>query len=136
MKKRRVMGFGTFDAVHPGHLFYLKELRKLGDELFIVIARDRNVEKIKSKAPHFSEEVRKQHVEETGLADKVILGNEDDYYQVLRDYQPDILGFGYDQRADERKIRAQFPQVEIVRIEAYEPEKYKSSIVKAEQNRI
>jgi len=124
------MGFGTFDAVHPGHFFYLNQLKALGDELFVVIARNSSVEKLKGNAPHFDEELRKEHVEEIGVADRVILGDESDFFKVLRDYQPDILGFGYDQRVNLEDIKAQFPKMAVMRIEAFEPDKHKSSIIK------
>ncbi|MBT4351769.1 adenylyltransferase/cytidyltransferase family protein, partial [archaeon] len=29
----KVMAFGTFDVIHPGHSFYLKRAKKLGKEL-------------------------------------------------------------------------------------------------------
>jgi FAD synthetase len=133
MKKRRVMGFGTFDAFHPGHLFYLKQLKVLGGELFIVIARDKNVERIKGKAPHFKEMERLSAVEEAGIADRVILGHESDFFQVLREHAPDILGFGYDQRVDIEAIQADFPHIEIARLEAHQPHRFKSSLIKAER---
>ena len=129
-KRRLVMGFGTFDAVHPGHLFYLGELGKLGDELLIVIARDANVERIKGKPPHFTEEERKQAVVQTGLADRVILGNHGDVLQVLRDFQPDFLGFGYDQRVNIEELKEKFPEIEMIRLDSHEPHKYKSSLIK------
>ncbi len=126
------MGFGTFDAVHPGHLFYLNELKKLGDELLIVIARDANVEQIKGKRPHFSEEERKQAIIDTSLPNRVILGHEDDFFKVLRDHKPHILGFGYDQRVDLDELKTQFPHIKMVRLESHEPHRYKSSLIKAE----
>lgn len=127
--RRLVMGFGTFDAVHPGHLFYLSELKKLGDELLIVIARDSNVERIKGKKPHFNEDERLKSILETGLPDRVILGYETDFMKVLRDHQPQVLGFGYDQRVDIEGLKAQFPRIEMIRLKAYEPHKYKSSLI-------
>jgi len=42
-----VMTFGTFDRFHPGHEYYLREAKKLGDSLLTVIARDVTVIKIK-----------------------------------------------------------------------------------------
>ena len=30
----RVVATGTFDLLHPGHLYYLEESRRLGDELW------------------------------------------------------------------------------------------------------
>lgn len=125
------MGFGTFDAVHPGHLFYLSQLKKLGDELIVVIARDANVERIKGKRPHFEEKERLRAVAATGLADRVILGHETDFMKVLHAHKPHVVGFGYDQRVDMISLKVQFPNVEMVRLEAYEPHKYKSSLIKA-----
>ena len=121
------MGFGTFDHFHPGHAFYLSQLRQLGGRLFVVVARDRNVERVKALQATHSEKERLAAVKASGLADEVILGNQEDIYQVLRDYQPDVVGLGYDQRANEDKIREILPDVEIMRIGSFKPEKHKSS---------
>jgi FAD synthetase len=126
----KVMGFGTFDAFHPGHLFYLKELKKMGDELIVVIARDQNVKRIKGSEPHFDENTRRRAVIETGVADKVVLGHEEDFYEVIRSHQPHVLGFGYDQRVNVEKLMDSFPAIEIRRTPPHFPEKYKSSIIK------
>ncbi len=125
------MGFGTFDAFHPGHLFYLKELKKLADRLIVVIALDSNVKKIKGKAPLFAQQARMEAVKKSGVADLVRLGNKSDFFEVIREHKPDILGFGYDQRVNEKDILAVFPDIKIVRIGAYDSHKYKSSIIKA-----
>ena len=61
---------------------------------------------------------------------EVILGHESDIFAPIRERTPDLLSFGYDQRVPEEKIRELFPAIEIVRIEAYEPEKHKSSILR------
>ena len=124
------MGFGTFDAVHPGHLFYLRELKKLGDDLTIVIARDSNVTRIKGKAPYCDECRRMQAVADTGIADSVVLGDERDFMKVIDTFKPHVLGFGYDQRVDIEKLKSKYPHIEMVRLEAHEPEKYKSSLIK------
>lgn len=130
MSEKKVMGFGTFDALHPGHLFYLKQLRSLGDELIVVIARDSSVERIKGKAPHFDERARLKAVQAAGIADIVVLGNEDDFFRVVREHDPDVLGFGYDQRVDTEEIRRHFPRAEVLRIAPHKPERFKSSIIK------
>ncbi|MEI6711388.1 MAG: adenylyltransferase/cytidyltransferase family protein [bacterium] len=41
------MTFGTFDRFHPGHEYYLREAKKLGDTLITIVARDNTVERIK-----------------------------------------------------------------------------------------
>lgn len=123
------MGFGTFDGVHPGHLNYLDQLRELGNEVIIVIARDVSVENIKGRAASLNEVDRLKAVEETGKADLVVLGNEDDFYKVIREHQPNALGLGYDQRANVDMLGELFPETEIVRLHSFEPEKYKSSLL-------
>ncbi len=127
--KNKVMGFGTFDGLHPGHLSYLKQLKNLGKENIIVVARDINVKKIKNRLPHFNENDRIKAIEETKLMDAVLLGNENDFYKCIRDNKPDIIGLGYDQRADVKEIEKMFPKIKVVRLEAFEPEKHKSSII-------
>jgi FAD synthetase len=124
------MGFGTFDGLHPGHVSVLKQLRELGDEVFVVVARDKNVEKIKGFKPHLDEQKRLEAVLKTGLADHVLLGNEDNFYQCLIDHQPDVIGLGYDQRAVLSAIRKILPDVRIVRLKALKPHIFKSSLLK------
>ncbi|EQD52190.1 glycerol-3-phosphate cytidyltransferase, partial [mine drainage metagenome] len=43
----RVMATGVFDLLHPGHLYFLTEARKLGDELVVVVARDQTARRLK-----------------------------------------------------------------------------------------
>jgi FAD synthetase len=128
--KVRVMGFGTFDGLHPGHVSALKQLRELGDEIFVVIARDKNVEKIKGFTPHFDEQKRLEAVRKTGMADHVLLADERHFYQCLIDHQPDLLGLGYDQRADLDHLAQHFPKLRIERLKALKPHIFKTSLLK------
>jgi len=147
----KVIGFGTFDGLHPGHIYFLRALKKLTQtsaddllisasvgaddhpRLLIVVARDSNVLKIKGKKPKFNEHERVTAIQKTSLADEVILGNPNDFYECLRTYQPDIIGLGYDQYADLDYLKTHFPTIKIIRIDAFEPEKYKSSILNKNQ---
>ncbi len=61
---------------------------------------------------------------------RVILGHESDIFAPIREYCPDVLAFGYDQRVPEEKIRDLFPVIKIARIEGFETEKHKSSILR------
>lgn len=123
------MGFGTFDGLHPGHLFFIDQLRALGNELTLVVARDVNVEKIKGKQPKWKEKDRLQALRRLDPVDEVILGNFEDFYQCIRDHEPQVIGLGYDQKADEERLVQEFPEIELVRLEAFEPERYKSSLL-------
>ncbi|MFA6548064.1 MAG: adenylyltransferase/cytidyltransferase family protein, partial [Candidatus Magasanikbacteria bacterium] len=95
----KVMVFGTFDIIHPGHLYLLTEAKKLGDFLTVVIARDQTVAEVKGKTAKHNEIVRLKNISELQIADKVILGNDGDKYQVIKEEKPDIIALGYDQRA-------------------------------------
>ena len=39
-KKKIVLGYGHFSAIHPGHIRYLKEAKELGDTLIVAIKPD------------------------------------------------------------------------------------------------
>ena len=55
---KRVLCCGTFDYLHPGHISFLKQAARLGTELFVVVARDENVKRLKGRYPDHGEEER------------------------------------------------------------------------------
>jgi FAD synthetase len=130
LRAKRVMGFGTFDGLHPGHVSALKQLRELGNDVFVVVARDKNVKKIKGFTPHLDERKRLEAIWGTGLVDHALLGDEKHFYQCLIDHRPDVLGLGYDQRADLEHLAKHFPTIRIVRLKALKPHIFKTSILK------
>ncbi|MDP2974446.1 MAG: adenylyltransferase/cytidyltransferase family protein [Candidatus Diapherotrites archaeon] len=129
------MAFGTFDLLHPGHLHYLREAKALGDGLVVVVARDENVLKIKGKKPLNSEQQRLKAVEETGIAEKVVLGDREmRHWEIVRRFHPTVIALGYDQWPAIESLRKELNAVGlrplIERISAFEPHKYKSSKLK------
>jgi len=130
-----VMVFGTFDIFHRGHRHFLREAKKRGDNLIVVIARDVTVEKVKRKRPLYTEKERRQAVQESGLAEKVILGNRKDKYAVIRKYRPQVIALGYDQKFFVDKLQDKLKEfnlnnTQVVRLTAYYPQKYKSSLLR------
>lgn len=99
----RVLATGTFEILHPGHLLYLEEAKKLGDELFVVVARDVNVRRRK-RTPIIPEEQRVQMVSALKVVDKAMLGSERDMYEPLYTIKPDIITIGYDQDFNEEEL--------------------------------
>ena len=59
-------------------------------------------------------------------------------YAPVREYRPDVIALGYDQEAFveglERLVFDELLDIKIVRLEAYKPEKYKSSILREKKN--
>ncbi|MBU0625913.1 adenylyltransferase/cytidyltransferase family protein [Patescibacteria group bacterium] len=47
MKKKKVMLFGTFDILHPGHEYVFSQAKNYGDCVMVVLARDVTVKKVK-----------------------------------------------------------------------------------------
>jgi len=122
------MGFGTFDGIHKGHLDFFRQLKELGDKVYIVVARDKNVERAKCRPPRYKERERYEHLKKIKTIDKILMGHKDHFYQCVADHQPDVIGLGYDQRADTKILKLKFPHIKVVRLKPYQPEKYKSSI--------
>lgn len=130
-RKTKILACGTFDLLHAGHEFFLREAKKLGDELVVLVALDANVQKIKNKNPQDNTETRRKKVANLPYVDKVKMGDAEDFAQVLREENPDILALGYDQKipAQIPDFSQKFPQIKIVEISAHKPEKYKTSLL-------
>ena len=125
----RVVCAGTFDYFHPGHLDFLKQAKALGEELVVIIARDENVMKIKGIRTGHDENLRKRNVEQSGIPDKVVLGNLDgDLFHILNELSPDMVALGYDQRVSENEIKTRLPNCSVVRLKPFRPEEFKSSL--------
>ncbi len=100
------MASGVFDIVHLGHLHYLQEARKLGDELVVVVATDATVRKMKHE-PITPGKMRVELVAALKPVDRAVLGHEDDIYRTVEEVGPDIIALGYDQRFDEKELDMQ-----------------------------
>lgn len=119
----RVMATGVFDILHTGHLHYLKEARKLGDELFVVVATDATVRKQKHE-PITPERMRVELVDALKPVDHALLGSEGDMFEIVGQIGPDIIALGHDQQFDEaeleRKLRERGIGAKVVRLPRYE----------------
>jgi|SRR3990167_6903272 len=128
---KKVMVMGTFDLLHKGHLHLLKEAKKKGDYLVVLIARDATVKKVKGRKPYRSEKRRLTDVKNSGIADKVILGNLKDKYSALIKEKSDIICLGYDQKfftdSLPEKLRKRGINPKIIRLKAFKPQIYKTS---------
>ena len=100
----KVMATGTFDLLHMGHIYYLKEAKKLGDTLSVVVATDSTVRRLKHE-PVNPEKIRLNLIRELKVVDDAYIGHEDDMYKIVKDIKPDIIALGFDQLHDEDKIK-------------------------------
>ncbi|MBU6997541.1 MAG: adenylyltransferase/cytidyltransferase family protein [Theionarchaea archaeon] len=84
---------GTFDVLHPGHMYLLKEAAALGD-LYVIVARDCNINKRKII---FNEKERLAMIQSLKPVTKAILGDKEDFFRPIEDISPDYLFLGPDQ---------------------------------------
>lgn len=128
------MVFGVFDGVHEGHRYFLREAKKLGERLIVVIASDESAKSLKGKTPRMNFEERLRALEAEKLADEIVTGDETaGTWKVLERHQPDVIALGYDQKALKRSVESRlgefYPQPELALIGPFEPEKYHTSLL-------
>lgn len=124
----KVLAFGTFDLLHPGHRFVLTEAAKRGT-LSVVVARDANVHRIKGRASVDDENARVENVRSVVPEATVLLGDPSDFLAPVRGVQPDLIVLGYDQKLPPGVTDDDFP-CSVERLPAFEPEKHKTSILR------
>ncbi len=125
---KKVMVFGTFDILHPGHEHMLKEAKQYGDYLVAVVARDATVLEVKHRKAYADENTRVKNLEALGLADKVVIGGTADKYAVIDVEKPNVIALGYDQKFFVDDLEdAVDDNVQIVRLTPFMPNLYKSS---------
>lgn len=123
----KVLVFGTFDDLHPGHCFVLQSAAKRGD-LHVIVAKDSTVQQVKGHLPKQPEQERMAAIQQQFPQAVVLLGHETDYLEPVRKVQPDLILLGYDQRMPPGISEKDLP-CNIERLPAFEPQKYKSSLL-------
>ena len=88
---------GCFDLLHVGHVRYLQEARTLGNRLIIGLNSDRSVRSIKDPhRPLIPEDQRAEVLAALECIDYVILFDEDDPLELIKEIRPDVLAKGAD----------------------------------------
>lgn len=128
------MVFGTFDLLHPGHVSFLKQAKKLGTFLVVSVARDVNVKKIKKHLPIFGEKKRLEHVKNLKIASKVMLAGLKDPWPHIKKEKPDAIALGYDQNSFvgdlPKELQKHGLKTKVIRLRPFRPEVFKSSILR------
>lgn len=127
------MATGTFDLIHPGHGYYLKESKKLGGDdarLVVVVARESTV-RAKKRVPIIPEKQRLEVVRLLKPVDEAYLGSETDMFSIVEKIKPDIISIGPDQNFDLEWLREELKKrdlkAEVVKINGYHESSLDSS---------
>ena len=136
----RVLATGVFDILHPGHVHFLTEAKRLGDELVVVVARDSVAQRMK-RLPFIPENIRVTMVGALKPVDRAILGVEGNIYDILTVVKPDIVALGYDQEFDSNEIveegKKRGLELKVARISKYSDSEFDGTrkIIKMLKNR-
>lgn len=130
----RVLATGTFDLLHPGHLYFLEQAKILGGELYVIISRDVNVNH--KPTPIIPEKQRLEMVAALKPVDFALLGSLTDYFEPIAEIRPDIIALGFDQKFQEKELeealnkRGFFP--EVIRLPPFGGDFHSSRAIAAE----
>lgn len=120
LRRPRVLVAGSFEFLHPGHLWLLRKAWELGD-VYVVISRDENFERFKGRKPVLSQDDRLAIVESLRYTTKALIGDRDDFLKPILDIKPDIVLLGPDQWIDPETLREKLAErglrVEVVKLE-------------------
>ena len=105
-KKKIVLAFGVFDALHDGHRFFLREARTHDELLIVAVAQDAVVRELKGRTPKEPLRKRLAAVRKEGLADRVVQGDARiNDWSILKRFRPDVVALGYDQTELGKELR-------------------------------
>ena len=131
---KTVMCAGTFDIIHPGHLYFLSEAKKYGNKLVVVVARDETSEKMKGKKPLHNEKERLENVRSLEIVNEAALGKHGNIFNIIEEIKPDVICLGYDQKVQKQELEEELKKrgikADVIRIGPYMSYVYKSSKIK------
>ena len=111
----RILVFGTFDGIHPGHEFFLQQAALYGTRLLVGVARDAHVLALKNHPPRIPEQQRLEHIRCLSYVDEAFLCDEQlNTFESVRDQHPNMILLGHDQSALEEALIQWMTQVQSV----------------------
>jgi FAD synthetase len=87
---------GCFDILHPGHIYFLKHAKSLGNYLIVALESDKNIKKLKGKKrPIFGQNQRREMLESLRFVDRVLILADDmkdeDYMKLVKIINPGVI---------------------------------------------
>ncbi len=122
--KKKVLIAGTFDILHPGHIFLINEAAKLGD-VYVIVATDKNREVYSGEVPIVPEQQRLEVMKSLKNVKDAKLGRHDnDTLKTVEDINPDIILLGPDQKFSVDRLQKALKlkgmnQIEVLRLEKF-----------------
>ncbi len=96
---------GTFDILHPGHIFLIDKAAELG-VVYVIVATDKNRKKFSGESPIVPEEQRLEIVKHIKNVKEARLGRADNNpLKTVAELNPDIILLGPDQQYGVQELK-------------------------------
>lgn len=96
---------GTFDLLHPGHIYLVNEAAKMGD-VYAIVATDQNRKLYSGESPVIPENQRLEVIASVKNVKEARLGRSDnDTLKTVEEISPDIILLGPDQKYDQETLK-------------------------------
>jgi len=121
---KKVLIAGTFDLIHPGHIFLIKEAAKLG-EVYVVVATDKNRKEYSGEFPIIPQEQRLEVVKSIKNVKEARIGRSDNNtLKTVEEINPDIILLGPDQKYEIKVLKQGLKEmglenIEVKRLDTY-----------------
>lgn len=113
--KRIVFARGCFDLFHPGHLYYFKKAKALGDILVVWVNTDQSVRELKGKKrPLFSEQERMDVLANLEVVDFVSSFSHREGLDIIQRFKPEIVALNRISLEYRRAIQAYKGKIAII----------------------
>jgi len=122
--KKKVMIAGTFDILHPGHIYLIDKAAELGN-VYVVVATDKNRKKFSGEAPIVPQQQRLEVIKHVKNVKDARLGRADnDTLKTVAEIDPDIILLGPDQQHGVQDLKDGLKKIglgdiEVRRLETY-----------------
>ena len=114
---KKVLIAGTFDLIHPGHIFLINEAAKLGD-VYVVVATDKNRKIYSGEFPIIPQEQRLEVVRNIKNVKEARIGrNDNNTLRTVEEINPDIILLGPDQKYEIKVIKQGLKEIGLDNIE-------------------
>ena len=114
---KKVLVAGTFDLIHPGHIFLINEAAKLGD-VYVIVATDQNRKLYSGEFPIIPQEQRLEVVKNIANVKEARLGRSDtNTLKTVQEINPDIILLGPDQKYDISTLKQGLKELGLENIE-------------------
>lgn len=129
------MLFGTFDVLHPGHLWFLKKASEHG-RLIVALTPDRMCLQYKGRLPCRTYEERKRCLKEISYVFKIVPADmHAGSFRIVEKLRPSVIVLGYDQELLRayliRRLKAFNLNPDLITLPSYRRRLYRASRLRA-----